>query len=638
MKVQECSVNIRRNSENTVPKQSPAFKSVGAGALGFAGTLMQGIENQGFWLTFIIQDLMGMTAPRVWTGFQRDKDITGRYNIQEGFEVLGREGMTGPCMIAVAPIGLAIAALFGKSTGINSKLIKRFGNNLKELICKPEFKKDLLNNKEQFKKEFYQQNIKKILNDSLGKQNVKDESITYILEEIAKFEKIPEGAELKGLFGKSKYRNERMANIQKHIDNIRYTSSDKLDQLQKLTVNGSEFSISNTIEAMIKYTDDAITANKYLNNMDAQMAENIKNSSVAKRFITNIALMASTLGVLSILPKIYAKSKVPPSAQTVEIMRQKKAEEKAKAEHESNNEVTFKGKGGNSASVMSKFGEFLSKILGDKFATHMEYNGHNFTPTLMAGLSIFGLLGPRGLHAVKRAPKNEETGKKDLSELWEICIRDLTSSLSVVFLVPMATRALVTSYEDKTGFVLMHKERNKSKLNTVLDLFNPYSKAHVMTNAEIEALYNNVDSKAKMINFCNFIEKNNGDLQKILAKSETVGEVFADKLNMKELAALPKAEKNKKIIELINELGNGDKAKADELVAKLMKNVSNKKGNKIASFARGLNSVPGFLVTFFVSPIVLGWFIPRLTYANTRRLHEKAEKEKAENSKINTAA
>lgn len=49
----------------------------------------------------------------------------------------------------------------------------------------------------------------------------------------------------------------------------------------------------------------------------------------------------------------------------------------------------------------------------------------------MAGLSVFGLLAPRGLRAYSRAQVDED-GKKDLTELWEIVLRDLTSSLAVV--------------------------------------------------------------------------------------------------------------------------------------------------------------------------------------------------------------
>lgn len=638
MKIQDNSVNNNISATTLQRKGAPSFKS-GAAVLNGAGNFMQGIENQGFWLSFLIQDCLGMTLPRVGAGFLRDKEVTGEYNIKEGFEVLGREGLTGPCMMAVAPIGFAIAALWGRSTGINSKLIRRFGNNLREMVTNSNFDRTLLKNKEQFKSEFYKQNIRKILKDSLGEKNVSEETVNKILTELKNYENIPADAKLKKFFGKSKYRSERMAEITKYIDDLRYKTSDELGSLQTLKVNDSNFSIHNTFDSMIKYSDDAIRLNKNLENLDEAMAENIKNTSVAKRFITNIALMASTLGVLSVLPKIYAKNSVPPGAQTANLLKQQAATQQTEEEtNETGSNVSFKAKPTGKASLMSKLGEFISKTFGDKMASEFEYNGNNFTPTLMAGLSIFGLLGPRGLHAYQRAPK-DENGKKDLTEIWEILIRDITSSLAVVFLVPMGTRALVTSYENKTGFVLMNKDRTKSKASTYLDLLNPYSKAHVLTNAEIEALYNGVDSTAKMQNFCKYIDKNGGDLQKILSKSDYAEEAFKDTgINLTEIAKLSKEEKNKKIINFVETLGkDGNKSDADSLVKKLMQGIGEKKGNKIASFARGLNSIPGLLVMFLISPFVLGWFIPRLTYANTRRLHAKAEQEKADN-KINTAA
>ena len=66
-----------------------------------------------------------------------------------------------------------------------------------------------------------------------------------------------------------------------------------------------------------------------------------------------------------------------------------------------------------------------------------------------------------------------------------------------------------------------------------------------------------------------------------------------------------------------------------------MKGAGGGKANKIAAFARGLNSVPGILTTFFISPYILGWLIPRMTYANTRRIHEKQDRERAERLKAN---
>ena len=600
--------------QDNVYENKPAFKSV-AWALNTSGSIMQGIENGGFLASFLIQDGIGMTAPRTVAGFLRDKEVTGHYNMQEGFEVLGREGLTGPCMMAVAPLCLLAAAKFGRSTSVNTQLIKRFGNSLKEILAKPEFDKTLLKNPEKFKHEFYKTNIEAILKETLGKENSTKESVDYIMKQITNYEKIPADAKLKRFRGKSKYRNECINNIIQHINNVKYSSDANLDMLQKVKFKDKTFATKDTIDAMMKYTDDAITANKYLDKLDEAAAESIKDKSLAKRMITNISMMATTLGVLSVLPKIYARSNVAPGARK----KQNETENK-------NNEITFKGKN----NLLERIGKAINKNKSDFVSSELEYNGHNFTNTLMAGLSIFGLLAPRGWRAYSRA-QVDENGKKDLTELWEIALRDLTSSLAVVFAVPMGTRAFVTSYEKKSGFVLMHKDRKQGKFKTITDLLNPYSRAHVLTNAEISALYDNVDSKKKMLNFCKYIDTNHGDLQKILSKSEHAEAMFnSSTLDLKSLKGMKKADKNKKIISFIEKFD-----KSDELIKKVMKGTGKIRGNKIASFARGLNSMPGLLTTLFISPYLLGWFIPRLTYKNTRRIHEKQDREREAKLKAN---
>lgn len=623
----------------------PSFK--GAGALNLVGNIMNGIETQGFLASFLVQDVLGMTAPRTYTAFHRDKEVTGKYNVQEGFEVLGREGMTGPCMMAVAPIMFALTAKIGKSTSVNSQLIRRFGDSLKEVVSSSKFNKKLLTDKSKFKKEFYTKNIKEMLSNTLGKDNVKEESVNFILERIGKIEKIPADAKLPknklGMTSKSKYKENLMSEIVEHINNLKYSTSSDLSMLDKLNVGSKEmnsiksFSTKSAIEGMMKYSDDAITLNKNLDKLDKAAAESLKDSAIGKRFATTIATMAATLGVLSVLPKLYMKSDISPGARTAMQMKEANIQ---KENNENKGEVSFKGKGPNK-SFFSKLGKKLSKFVEKDFvANELEYNGHNFTNSLMAGLSLFGLLTPRGMKAYNRA-QIDENGKRDMTEVSEILIRDLTSSLLVVFAVPMLTRAAVTAYEKNSGFVLMHKDRSMSKKDTILNLFNPYSKAHVLKNSEIESLYHGIDSKKKMINFCEYIDKNGGDLQKILSKSDNYKEFMKDnKVNIEELAKLSKKEKNSKLISLFKDFGKGKSEQTiNESIKTLMKGKNcTPKNNKILSFARGLNSLPGFIATFLISPLLLGIIIPEITYANTRRIHRKAEAERqAKANKINTA-
>lgn len=657
MKVQQLLVENTNSNVNNPVIQTPQEYNIsfqagfGGGLLNAAGGLMQGIEDQGFLASFLVQDVLGMTVPRVGAAFLRDKDVTGEYNIQEGFEVLGREGLTGPIMMAVAPIMFGLAAKFGRSTGVNTQLIRRYGNSFRDFIAKPEFNKALLKDKAKFRSEFYRANIEEILANTIGKEHVTEESIQFILKEMANYQNIPKNAKLKGLFGKKNYRKQCIRNITDHINSLKLSASSDLEMLEKVKVgnvglnNIKSFSTKDAIEALMKYSDDAITLNKHLSSLDEAMAENIKDASIAKRFITNIGTMGATLGVMSVLPKIYARNAIAPGARTaMQLEEAKKEEEKAaQSDNKTDSEVSFKGKGKPKSSWLAKLGKWLSghTTKGEKFAGELEYNGHNFTPTLMAGLSLFGLLAPRGMRAYNRA-QVDENGKKDLTELYEILIRDITSSLSVVFAVPMLTRAFVTSYENKSGFVLMHKDRSKKGIKTAIDLINPYSSTHVLTNAEISALYNNVDSIEKMGNFCKYIDKNGGDLYKILSKSEHAGELFTkDTLELSKLANLTKKDRNKQIISFVEKLGKDGKTeerKINEIIAKVMKNSAKPKNNKIMAFARGLNSLPGVIATFIISPVILGWIIPRLTYANTRRIHENRAKEREEQRKLNTAA
>ena len=660
MKIQKCSVEISKNNvineqkNNGERSYSPAFKSA---ALTGAGSFMDFVQNGGFLVSFLIQDMLGMTFPRVGAAFLRDKEVTGKYNIQEGFEVLGREGLTGPSMMAVVPLTFAILSkVAGKSTGVNSRLIRRYGDSLKEMLEKSNFDKTLLDNKDKFKTEFYQKNVREMLSNTVGKEHVCDDSVKYIVEQLANYEKIPAGAELpKNMFGirsKGGYRNQCLNNITEHIDNIKYNTSNELGMLGKVKLGAVDaetktFATKEALEGMVKYSDDAIVMNKHLATLDAAQAERFKNNSITKRIFSNVITMASVLGVLSVLPKIYAKSDISPGAKTaMEMKAAKENSENIEQIGEDKGEVSFKGRGLPSAGKSSSFdkiSKFFADMWKDGAAQHLEFEGSNFTSILMTGLSLFGLLAPRGMRAYNRA-QVDENGKKDLTELYEILIRDISSSLAVVFCVPMLTRACVTAYEDKTGFVLMNKDRTKTAGQTALDLLNPMSKAHVMTNAELSAIYDGINSQEKMLNFCEFIDNNNGDLHKIISKSKESNELFnKNTIELADIANLGKKEKNAKIKDVIANLGkDGKVAKADidNSIAKVMKGSLGSKKNGILAQAKGLNSIPAFLVTVLISPYLLGWFIPRLTYANTRKIHEKQEQERLakEAQKLNTAA
>ena len=597
---------------------NPSFKSIGmSSVLDLSSFMMQWIESKGYLVSFLIQDGLGMTAPRVWTGFHRDKEITGEYNVQEGLEVLGREGITGPYIIGVAPAILALTGKFCKSTNTNTRLIKRLGANLKEMISKPVFDKSIKNDAQKFKKEFYKYNLSKIYKYTVPNDTKSEETINYLVAEFEKYNSKDKKAS-----------KEALNNIVEKINNKMIENSDSLYSINKLYVGTDStktaFSSGEVIRALKDFGEDAIANNSAASSIDASAVDNIKNNFAAKRLLTNIANIVVTLGGLSILPKLYAPSDVAPGAKTMAHLQHKDGNNNTK---DASN-PSFKGKGINTDGFFAKFGKLITKYTPEKLHELLEYTGYNFSKTTFALLATLGLLLPRGKRAWDRA-QIDENGKRDMTEINEILLRDTVSSLSVVFAVPLLTKMMVRSYEDKLGFILTNRASDgKNAFRRAMDVINPYSDLEVLSVADLDAIYGNIDSKAKLLNFSKFVNSKGGDLEKIISKSENSNVMFNDKtFTLESIKNLSKAEKNKKIIELFERIDEAD-SHVKEGISKLMKGSGNIKHNKIAKMARGLNSLPGFISTVFISPVLLGILIPMLTYHNTRKANAKKMAEK----------
>ena len=610
------TTNLKDNRNNT------SFKSsLGMNLLSVSGALMQGIENKGYVVSFLIQDSLGMTFPRTLTGFYRDREVTGEYNIKEGLEVLGREGMTGPFMMSIAPLMLYLTGKFCKSAGTNTRLIKIIGNNFKSMLGDAGFNQAIKNDKNAFKKEFIKYNIEKFYKDTIPEDKKAEETVNYILNEFENFnssdKKVAEEA-YKNMLNKL---NDNMVKVSPNLEAICRLSIESGGKKQT-------FASGDVIKAINNFAKDAIENNPEYKEINVNAAENIKNNFATKRLGFNIATVGTTLGGLSILPKIYAYNTVAPGAQHLIQQDADKTNE--------NQNISFKGKGINSEGLLSKIGSFLTKKIPAWFQQEFEYNGYNFTMSLMACLSLFGLLLPRGLRAYDRALV-DDNGKKDMTEINEILLRDTISSLGVVYTVPIMQKGIISLYEGKKGFILSNRaSMDKSKFKKFIDAINPYSDLKLLSNTELQALYGNIDSKEKMVNFAKFMDAKGGDLEKILSKSTKAGEIFNNEtFTLDSIKEKTKAEKNKKIISFFEKLEDTQSTK--DLIIKLMHD--NGIGNKssISKIARGMSSVPGFLSTVLISPILLGWFIPRLTYLNTRKKHATMNIS-AENNKIYQSA
>lgn len=601
MKVNSINNNLTPCNAPNKNKKNPSFKSM-MPILGAAGSIMQWIESKGYFVSFLIQDGLGMTTPRVWTGFHRDKEITGKYNKQEGFEVLGREGLSGPYIVGVAPVVLALSGKFCKSTNTNTRLIKRFGESLKSMVKNPGFDNSIKQDKNKFKQAFYKYNLEAIYKNSVPNDTNANETLDILLKEFSKFDS-----------GDKKAKEAALNNITETINSKIQETSSNLYNINKLYVGNSDtkqaFGMKETLLALKDFADDAIKNNSNSASIDEKAAENIKNNFATKRLGVNVANIAITLTGLSYLPKLYAKSDVSPGAAALEQAK--------KQQQNTQSDVSFKGKGINNDGMLAKIGKFITKHTPEKMQELLEYTGYNFSKTTFALLATLGLLLPRGKRAWDRA-QIDENGKRDMTEINEILLRDTVSSLSVVFAVPMLTKMIVKSYEDKLGFVLTNRASDgKSGFKKFLDIINPYSDLEVLSVADLDSIYGNIDSKKKFKIFAEFVDKKGGDLEKIISKSDNANLAFNEKnFSLDSIKNLSRNEKNKKITELFDSL-------SDETIKKIMKGSGEIKHNKIAKMARGLNSLPGFISTVVISPILLGALIPMLTYHNTRKANAK---------------
>lgn len=631
-----------RQVRNNNRKTNTNFK----GLADIPGVLMQGIENGGFATSFIVQDTLGMTVPRTWEGLNRgvekkeeDKDKKGNIftrmknffknfslknmNLKEGAEVFLREALSGPLLMFTPMLVLLGAKKFvGKSTFTNSSLINRLGNALTNTV-----KNASHDSTKALKTAFYKDSVTSAVRSTtnLADKVAESKFVDNVTKELETLDAYSNQA------GKSKLRKKAVkrqrAKIVEMFNDYHTANNPDYSMVNKVKYKDQTYSTGEFIDGLTGYADDALK-NRNISEINEQFTESFKKKSLVKRGITNLSAALSAIGAVSIVPKLYTLiNPVPPGAiNTVEtkpepaqVGSQQQAQPQANNNVQNNNgsKVAFKGK-------------------WDKLARSLEFNGNNFTPVLMTTLATGGLLGPRISTAVKRAPQDPVTKEKDYSEIPEILTRDIVSTGAVTFGVPMISKALVSSYEKASGFVLQnHPDKEIKGFKKVLDMLNPLSGIAPYNLNDLNSIYSKVDSKEKLSTFGQYIDKNNGSLAKIFNVMDNGKKVFEEHgLNLKDLASQKdRKAANKQIMDLANS--------SEEFAGKLINLLApTKKGgaNKIVKRAKTLNSITSFAATVALVPAFLGIVLPRIVYAQTARRQKQKSMAQVATGTIDTPA
>lgn len=628
--------NTKKNKSN----QNPNFKGIGSAIMNGTGWMMSGIENGGFITSFLIQDTIGMTAPRTGRGLYRDREKGTKFkdlNFKEAAEVFIREFFSGVLMMT-APIAIFIATkkFVGKSTFTNTGLLKKMGKNFTEAVKN----KNVGDSAKNIKNSFYRNTITEFVENTVPNVKGKAQATEIINKLHGHVTKIDElEPQLKNAKGnkftdkflnifrnkENKVRSEKdlikeqiksaKNDFFKDLNDFHTSNSSEFNLVNKVKLNNETYRASDVFDAMRGYASD-VARNNDIATLTEDAAKSIETSTMAKRIVSTAAASAGTIASTSIIPSIYAMlNPVPPGALDTgchnpdhdHMPKQKEQPVKANNTTEAQKSPAFKG-------------------LGNALK-HLQFDGNQLTPALMMVLAGGGLVYPRVRTAVKRAPVDED-GKKNLIEVPEILARDLTSITTVTFAEPILSKAMVNAYKEKSGFVLTTKPKeNMSGFRKVLDALNPFSSIKPYNSKDLKEIYT-IDSKAKLMNFAEFINNNDGNLVKVFYKLKNGKKLFAGTVaDFDVISKLDKKAANSKIIEVIAEKFTEGSVKEFMEPKKVLKN-GKVALNDMYKTARNLNCAPKFLNTIILVPVFLGLVLPKFVYGITAKNRKKMELEK----------
>ena len=628
-------LSVNNNSVNNTNKnknnQNPNFKGIGSAALNIPGGVMNWIEDGGFVTSFLIQDTLGMTVPRTREGLYRDRDKKNTkfkdMNFKEAGEVFIREFLSGPLMMFTPFLVFALTKKFiGKSTFNHTGLIKKLGNNFTETIKN----KKAGDTVKTLKENFYRNTLDKMIEGTTPNAKGKNEFIEKIYGHVTKLDTLE--SQLKNAKGKSfkdKFTNifkpkskkvqsekdilksqiaETKGNMLQELNDFHTANSTEFGLVNKIKLNNDIYGANESIEAMRNYAFDAIKSDD-VSKLTEESTKQFAKQTMAKRIFATVAASLGTIGSTSIVPAIYTiLNPVPPGAMDNACYNpdhEHKPEIKTKPEKQTDKKGAVKFKG----NVLKQ----------------LQFDGNQLTPLLMTTLAAGGLIVPRVHTAVKRAPMDED-GKKNLIEVPEILTRDVISTTAVTFGVPILSKAMVNTYENASGFVLINKPKKEmSMAKKILDTINPLSSVEPFSNKDLKSIYGHIENKEQLLNFANYIDERKGNLVKVFKTLKNGKDSFAGTAaNFDNLTGLDRKAANSKIIEVItNHFDNN-------AVKKLMEPAKPGKINGMLQRAIGLNSAPKMLNTLILVPVFLGFILPKIVYGITAKNREKLNAAKRE--------
>ena len=530
---------------------------------------MDAIERGGFAASFIAQDGIGMVAPRISEGLNRNrpKDENGKKTGPLNWEFARREGireiLSGPSAFLI-PMGIlsVIKKTSGPANNVHVSHIETLGQNFADYAANNTAQ--LANGKE-FKKGFYAQVFENALKNStenLDGIQQKAQKFANDLVEVETLQANKQKKQAKNIYGKL-------------VDEY-------MDIRKKLNTN-----IRRLTQSLTDYSNDALKhVEKHFNSNTAEnIAEYIgkfNKHRAGTRVLSNLGMWSAVVGFYTLIPKLYNMGLKHDPGLTGLV------NDSADDKKQQGKDVAFTG-------GFTKIGEAaMQKGKAGKLLGNFEFNGASMSVPAMLTLLFGFCLPPRYLNA------------KSDKERKEILVRDISSFTAILFGAKALSRGFSNLFAKTSGLALNIKPANHNGiLNKVKNYFSAGQGIDVLTSEQIVSKYSRIDQYKDGINgFFNFIQENGGNIKKVLNMDNKVktntDTILKEFNNGKTL--------NESTIEEIQEAFK--KARTQPNGSKPLEKIYEcftQKDNKFVTMAKTYNSAFGFASTLVLVPAFMIW-------------------------------
>ncbi len=582
--VNQSLAGTKHNSLNNNKHNQQSF----TGSFNPIVPVMDAIERGGFAASFIAQDGIGMVAPRISEGLNRNrpKDENGKKTGPLNWEFARREGireiLSGPSAFLI-PLGIlsVIKKTSGPANNVHVNHIEALGQNFADYAAN---NTDKLANGKEFKRGFYAQVFENALKNStenLDEIAQKAQKFADDLVEVETLRANNKKKQAKNIYGKLV--DEYMDIRKKHAA----PSSSELGVIIDTNGNKLNSNIRCLTQSLTDYSNDALKhVQKHMSsNTTENIAEYIgkfNKHRAGTRVLSNLGMWGAVVSFYTLIPKLYNMGLKHDPGLTGLV------NDSAEDKKQQGKDVAFTGN-------FAKIGETaMQKGKAGKLLGNFEFNGASMSVPAMLTLLFGFCLPPRYLNA------------KSDKERKEILVRDISSFGAILFGAKALSRGFSNLFAKTSGLALNIKPANHNGiLNKVKNYFSAGEGIDVLTSEQIISKYSRIDQYKDGINgFFNFIQENGGNIKKVLKMDNKVKtnteSILKEFNNGKSL--------NESTIEEIQEAFQ--KARTQPNGSKPLEKIYERftqKDNKFVTMAKTYNSAFGFASTLVLVPAFMIW-------------------------------